>query len=84
MARLYMLIGFVLRLCPLHRRRFACADPGNFVRGCPTLTMFWGFFLVDEGWVDANSTISGPSSARQLNSKEFRWRADDGPTLNAA
>ena len=31
------------------------------------------------------TTISGPSSARQRNviSMAFRWRADDGPTLNA-
>ena len=33
------------------------------------------FFLVDEGREDQNTTIGGPSS--------FRWRADNGPTLNA-
>ena len=30
---------------------------------------FWGggcVFLVDEGWVDPNSTLSGPSLARSL------------------
>ena len=43
----------------------ACADPENFVRGGPTLTTF--FFVVDEGWVDPNSAIRGPSSARQRN-----------------
>ena len=36
-------------------------------------------FLVDEGRDGPNTIISGPSSARQA----FRWRADDGPTLNA-
>ena len=36
------------------------------------------FFLVDEGREDQNTTIGGPSSARQRN-----WRADNGPTLNA-
>ena len=40
------------------------ADPENFVRGGgATLTTF--FFEVDEGWEDPNTTISGPSSARQ-------------------
>ena len=43
------------------------------------------FFIVDEGWEDPNTTISGPSSACQRNaiSMAFRWHADDGPTLNA-
>ena len=36
-------------------------------------------FLVDERREDPNATICGPTSARQRN----RWRADDGPTLNA-
>ena len=49
-----------------------CADPESYVREGPTLT----FFLVDEGREDQNTTIGGPSSA-------FRWRADNGPTLNA-
>ena len=40
---------------------------------------FFFFCLVDEGREDPNTTISGPSSARQRH----RWRADDGPTLNA-
>ena len=59
----------------------ACADQENFVRGGPTLTFF---FIVDEGWEDPNTTISGPSSARQRNAiyMAFRWRAN-GPTLNA-
>ena len=42
-------------------------------------------FLVEEGWEDPNTTICGLSSARQRNaiSMAFRWRADDGPALNA-
>ena len=40
-----------------------CADPECYVRGGPTLTLF----LVDEGWEDQNTTIGGPSSARQRN-----------------
>ena len=42
-------------------------------------------FLVDEGREDPNTAISGPSLARQRNATEmaFRWRAYDGPTLNA-
>ena len=45
----------------------------------------WHFFLVDEGREDPNTTISGPWSARQRNAilMAFRWRADDGPTLNS-
>ena len=60
----------------------ACTDPESFVRGGPTFTTI---FLVDEGKEDPNTTISGPSSARQRNAIEmaFRWRADDGPTLGA-
>ena len=53
-----------------------CADPESYVRGGPTL-----IFLVDEGREDQNTTIGGPSSARQRNA--FCWRADNGPTLNA-
>ena len=43
------------------------------------------FFLLCEGREDQNSTKSGPSSAHQGNAIKmaFRWRADDGPTLNA-
>ena len=53
--------------------------------------MWWRFFfiifcfLVDEGKEDPKTTISGSSFARQQNAIEMmsRWRADDGPTLNA-
>ena len=38
----------------------ACMDPESFVRGGPTLTLF---FLVDKGKEDLNTTKSGPSSA---------------------
>ena len=55
----------------------ACADPESFVRVGPTLTTF---FLFDKGRKDQNTTISGPPTAHQT---AFRWRADDGPTLNA-
>ena len=41
-----------------------CLDPESYVRGGPTLTLF---FLVDEGREDQNTTISGPSLARQQN-----------------
>ena len=41
--------------------------------------------LVNEGREDPHTAISGPSSARRRNAvyMAFRWRADDGPTLNA-
>ena len=38
-----------------------CTDPEIFVRGGPILL---GFFLVDKGREDQNTTIRGPSSAR--------------------
>ena len=43
------------------------------------------FFLVDKGREDTNTSISGPSSARQRNTIKmaFLWRANDGPPLNA-
>ena len=39
----------------------------------------------DEGGVDPNITLSGPSSARQRNAiiMAFRWRVDDENTLNS-
>ena len=43
------------------------------------------FNVVDEGWEDPNTTISGPSSAFKEMPRKwlFRWHTDDGPTLNA-
>ena len=43
---------------------------------CQRSSILTGFFLVDEGGGDPNTTVSGPSSA-------FRWRADDDQALNA-
>ena len=44
------------------------AGPESFVIGGPTLTFFCLVAVfVDEGIEDPNSTISGPSSARQRN-----------------
>ena len=59
----------------------AYADPESFVRGGPTLTMF--FF--DEGKEEPNITISRPLSIHQRNAilMAFCWLADVGPTLNA-
>ena len=67
---------------------YTCADPESFVRWGPTLTFYFSFlffFFFDEGRYDSNTTISGPSTARQRNAIQmtFRWRADGGPTLNA-
>ena len=68
----YMSIYFLSDECPTlvphpypSFGMISCADPENFVRGGPTLTTF--FFLIDEGSVDPNSTISGPSMAHQRN-----------------
>ena len=42
-------------------------------------------FFVDKIREEPNATICRPTSASQRNAIEmaFRWRADDGPTLNA-
>ena len=58
----------------LNLYELTCVDPGSFVRGGSTLTTF----LVDEGRED-------PQNAGQPRpaSEAFRWRDDDGPTLNA-
>ena len=64
----------------------SCADPESFVRGGPTDNVsLLLFFLVDEGRKDPNTTINGPTLARQQNTilMVFCWRADDCPTFNA-
>ena len=54
--------------------------------GSNTDTVFFQFFSLMGQREDWNATISGPSLARQRNAFEmvFRWRADNGPPLNAA
>ena len=56
-----------------------------YQRGSKFDNVFFFFFFVVEWRKDQNTTISGPSSARQGKAIElaFLWRADDGPTLNA-
>ena len=54
------------------------ADRENFVEGGGGVK-FDNVFLLDEGIEDPNTTKKMPSSARQ---RAFRWRADDGQTLN--
>ena len=56
-----------------------CADPKRFVRGGQNVTFFFS------SCEDPNTTISGPLSAHQQNAIKiaFRWRADNGQTLNA-
>ena len=63
--------------------RQTCQDPESFVRGG---RIFFIFFLVDERREVPNTTISGPSLARQRTTIKmaFRWHDDDGPTLSAA
>ena len=57
----------------------------KFYQRGPNLITYFFFFFVDEWRKDQNTTISGPSSARQRNAIEmaFLLRADDVPTLNA-
>ena len=51
---------------------------------CQRGSKFDNVFLVDAGIEDPNTAINGPSSARKRNAiKAFRWRSDDGLTLNA-
>ena len=49
------------------------------------LFLFYFLCLVNEGREDPHTAISGTSSARRRNAVYMasRWRADDGPTLNA-
>ena len=63
----------------MHGSRELCQRGSNFDN------VFCLFVLVDEGREDQNTTLSGPSSARQRNAiiMVFRWRADNGPTLTA-
>ena len=58
---------FVISLYVLVWSCSACAAPGSFVRGGPTLTFFLFVFFI-WGWrEDPNTTISGSSSAHQQN-----------------
>ena len=54
-----------------------CADPESFVRGGPTFTTF--FFKLMRGREDPNTTINGPSSARQRNA--IKWRFAGVPMM---
>ena len=60
----------------MHRSRKFCQRWSKFDN------FFFFKFLVDEGIEDRKTAIHGPSSAQHLNGV-FRWRANDGPTLNA-
>ena len=71
----------------IHHFRQPCLTGKRTILSKPfadqNLTTF--FFLVDEWREDSNTTLSGPSSARQRNAilMAFRWRANDCPILNA-
>ena len=45
----------------------ACADPESYVRGGPTLTLFFTLEKLDEGSKNLNTPFSGPSTARLRN-----------------
>ena len=69
-----------------HLISHACADPEGFVSGGPTLSkLTWHFF---GGWGGGGGgrgwweNVCLPAK-RHLNEMAFRWRADDGPTVNA-
>ena len=62
--------------------QMACADPESFVRGGPTLTLFFLFFY-DEGREDQNTTITDHHWPASKTPFKWRWRADVGPTLKA-
>ena len=75
----------ILVLCLSHSLK-TCADPDSFVRGGPALTTFcflFVSFLVYEGREDPNTTISGPSSARQrnVNSNGFSLACRKWPSI---
>ena len=58
-----------------------CADPESFVRGGPTLTIFLDG-RDNPSKYHYKRTIIGPPAKRHLY-MAFRWRADNGPKLNA-
>ena len=66
----------------MRRSRKFCQRGSNFDN---VFFFYCFFFLVDEVREDPNITISRPSLACQRNTIEiaFRWRANDGPKLNA-
>ena len=67
---------------------YSCADPERFIRGGSNLITFFFFFFFFCILLMSGGRIKIPllaglvgSSARQR--KPLKWRADDGPTLNA-
>ena len=67
----------------VYKGSVSCADPEKF---CLRESIFDNIcFLVDEGTEDPYTAINGSSSACQQNAIEMasRWRANNGPTLNA-
>ena len=50
----------------IHQEKIMCGSRKFCQRGS-NFDNFFSFFLVDEGWDDPNTTISGPSSAHQRN-----------------
>ena len=56
----------------------SCADPESFTRGNATFLFF--FFLIRGKRIQVAHKASHPWPASEM---AFRWRADDGPTLNA-
>ena len=57
-------------------------DPESFVRGDPTLTTFFSLVREEGSKHHVKWAINGPPAKRHLK-MAFRWRADEGPTLNA-
>ena len=51
----------------------------KFFRGVPNLITFFFLLLHGEGRKDPNTTISGPSTARQR--QPFKWRFAGGPMV---
>ena len=72
---------FISNCINMRGSRKFCQRGSNF----DNVFLFFFLHVIDEGREDPNTTISGPSSARQRNAIKmaFHWRADDGPTLNA-
>ena len=58
----------------------SCADPESFVRGGPTLTTF--LFSLMRGDIIQIPLLAGHQWPASETPMAFRWRADDGPTLN--
>ena len=82
---------WIITVCLLHKKGANMRGSRKFSQRVSNFDnvflffFFCFFFLMKGGRIQIDITISGSSYARQRNAIKmvFRWRANDGPTLNA-